>query len=403
MKKLPLALAVAGFTASLGAYAAIPTDAQPYQLVVPNLKAGIEVTLEGLYLQPSNSNLDYASVNQLTDIAFFDGFDFDAIEIDNQNNVQTVDPNYNFGFRVGLGYIFPNSGNDVQVNWTHFNHSHSNTTQAPDVSAIVTPNNHLTLVDPFLSDGLKRAALFLLNPVYDVAKVTGDAKFRLDSIDLDVGQFVDIGTRLRMRMFAGLRGAQVRNDQTTTVTAFGEFERFRGDDVIVVEYADQEVEQFDSKFTGIGPRFGVDSSYHIANCFGLIAHASVALLVGQTDSNTTSSNDFEATVFEVERRNGEIEDIDVFLVDVDNNINSDNNTRVVPALDGKLGFDYSYIFQNDSVLSLELGWQWTQYIDAVDKLTADVSGPIDLDFSNVTRTTSSVGFDGPYLTLNWKV
>ena len=53
MKKF-LVLATAGLSASLGAYAAIPTDAKPFQVIVPNIKAGPEIILEGLLLRPHN-------------------------------------------------------------------------------------------------------------------------------------------------------------------------------------------------------------------------------------------------------------------------------------------------------------------------------------------------------------
>ena len=84
------------------------------------------------------------------------------------------------------------------------------------------------------------------------------------------------------------------------------------------------------------------------------------------------------------------------------NTNTDNTTRVVPTFDAKLGLDYTYIFENQSMLTLEAGYQWTQYINAVDTLsTTPIVGAVGL--GSVTRTTSSVGYDGPYLTLNWKV
>jgi len=391
MKKISLALATAGLTASLGVYAALPTDAQPYQIVVPNLKSGIDITLEGLYLQPSNSNLDYANVQ-----TFSGAFNDDSIVLNNTSNLQTVDPDYNFGFRVGLGYTFPDSGNDVQLAWTHFNHSDSNSTTAPSNSLLTSTLGHTNFVNGPFDDEEKLFGLAFGLPIYDEASVTSDVKFRVDSIDLDVGQFVDIGTRLRMRMFAGLRFAQVKNDQTATTNASGSLTVDVGDEEdLIIDYTDTNIEQFNSKFTGIGPRFGIDSSYHIGNCFGVVGHAAMALLVGQVDSNTTANDTFFASVNVIDN-DGDLEFSDEFTLDTNTNINSDNVTRVVPAFDAKLGLNWSYIFTNESVLTIEGGYQVTQYIDAVDKLTVD-------DFNNVVRTSSSVGFAGPYLTLNWSI
>ena len=67
MKKFSVVLAAAGLTASLGAYATLPTDATPFSLNIPNLKSGLEITLEGLLLRQDVVNSDYATVS---------GFDF---------------------------------------------------------------------------------------------------------------------------------------------------------------------------------------------------------------------------------------------------------------------------------------------------------------------------------------
>src|SRR5437879_1537507 len=98
MSRLTISIAAATLAASLGAYAAVPTGAAPFQVVVPNLKSGVEFTLEGLYLQPTNSDLDYA-----TSVTSISG----SNSTTTTTNVSTVDPDYNFGFRVGLGYVFP--------------------------------------------------------------------------------------------------------------------------------------------------------------------------------------------------------------------------------------------------------------------------------------------------------
>lgn len=368
MKKISLALATAGLTASLGAYAAVPTDAQPFQVVVPNLKGGLEVTLEGLLLRPSTSDLDYAATNTL-------GFTFNpvvpSIAFTNPKSLQSIDPDYNFGFRVGLGYVFPDSGNDVQLNWTHFDHSDSDSVATLPGQSLVT---QFGLVLPDLTNF----------GVPSTITGNGDLSTKYDAVDLDAGQFLDIGTRLRVRMFGGLRFARVQSNVSDFYSA-----AYQVNVVPPVTLLFTETDNLNSKFTGVGPRFGLDTSYHIANCFGIVGHVAGALLVGNTKTDT---NQYFA--FAVSPAPGT-----VFTSQL--NTDTDSSTRVVPALDAKLGLDYTYIFENQSMLSLEAGYQWTQYIDAVDRINNNAINAIGL--GTVTRTTSSVGFDGPYLTLNWKV
>ncbi len=353
MSKLTVSVAAVTLAASLGAYAALPTGAAPFQVVVPNLKSGIEFTLEGLYLQPTNSDLDYA-----TSITSFAGSDSTA------TNISTVDPDYDFGFRIGLGYIFPDSGNDVQASWTHFSHS---TTDSAGFSGLGL-------------DVITRAGReFFGDSDTDNVTASSNADFKYDTVDLDVGQYISVGTRLQTRLFMGLRYAQVKNNLTDTYT--GAFTVTGAPGATLVDPAFSDVENYNSKFTGIGPRFGVDATYHVGNCFGVVGHVAAALLVGRVETSTNLSYSASDTP--------SISSLSV---------NADNQTRVVPAFDAQLGIDYTWpISNNASSLTIEAGWQVTQYIDAIDRLNTTTDG------DSVTRVTSNVGFDGPYLSLNYRM
>jgi hypothetical protein len=416
MRKFPLVLATVGLTASLGAFAAIPTDAAPFQLVIPNLKSGFDITLEGLLLQPSNSDLDYATSGTVKATSNTDNLPLTWTSV-GKANVESIDPSYNFGFRVGLGYTFAESGNDVQVSWTHFDQSDDDSFGLANGAALqsrLTGTTFLSLAPFSLDLGDDEGIAF--------KNITGSASSsvdtKLDAIDLDVGQYVDIGTRLRMRMFAGLRFAQVSSDMSSDFyqTVSGTVVRSEEPD-INFDGALALNEQFNSRFRGIGPRVGVDSIYHIGSCFGVVARAAVGLLVGQTETDSSYS---AAGVLFVDQERSNRREFARFADGA--TLDSSDSTRVVPVLDAKLGLNYSFIFDNQSTLTIEAGYQATQYIDAIDRLSA--SGTVNLpDFDGIdpglspsdrspvaipvavssSRTTSSIGFNGPYLSLNWKV
>ncbi len=355
MSKLTVSIAAVTMAASLGAYAALPTGAAPFQVVVPNMKSGIEFTLEGLYLQPTNSDFDYA-----TSIVSSSGSSSTA------TNISTVDPDYDLGFRIGLGYIFPDSGNDVQASWTHFSHNNTDSINFGNGSTfdvITRAGSEYTSND---------------NSVTNLA-VSSDADFKYDAVDLDVGQYISVGTRLQTRLFAGLRYAQVRNDLTDTYA--GDFSGAGdGTPALLAPIPFSDVEVYNSKFTGIGPRFGVDATYHVGNCFGIVGHVAAALLVGRVETSTNLS----------------FQESGVSPSSV--SVTADNQTRVVPAFDAQLGIDYTWpISNNASSFTVEAGYQATQYVDAIDRLNTTFDG------SPVTRVTSGVGFNGPYLSLNYKM
>lgn len=362
MRKLSFILATAGLAAStsLGAYAAVPTGAAPFQVVVPNLKSGLEFTVEGFYLQPTSSNLDYATFSSNNNPGE-----------SSAESVSTLDPNYDLGFRVGLGYIFPDSGNDVQLSWTHFDQSSSDSNTFGPGSISIDPTVISSANIEYLLD----------SDDFATANSALDAKY--DAVDLNVGQYLSLGTRLQTRLFAGLRYAELQNNLTNTYNGStqGLGVGFAGNNF-------NEVDAYNSKFTGVGPHFGVDMSYHVVNCLGVVGHASAALLVGRVETSTTISTTSTATVSSTTAAS------------------ADNQTRVVPAFDAKLGLDYSIPFQNDaSRLSIEAGYQVTQYLDAIDRLNVDYGGtttPTTVT-PTVSRSTSGMGFNGPYLSLNYKM
>lgn len=376
MKKFSLVLATAALTASLGAYAALPTSAAPFTLEIPNLKAGLEITLEGLWLQPSSSNLNYVGVDSFAASgAIFGGAG--PVTINTAQQVNSVDPSYDWGFRVGLGYVFANSGNDIQLNWTHFDNSYDSTTFGGPNAVLIT------------GAGIPLIDLGFLG-IPSTTSATSNVDIKMDAVDLDVGQYVNIGTRLQMRFFGGVRGARVEQNKTNNYAADYDISGITGPAVNNVDYNETDISN--SKFTGIGPRFGVDSSYHVWDCFGIVAHVAAAMLIGQTETDTTG-----AAVVSIDPNPLPT----VFPITVTTATNVDKTNRIVPVIDAKLGIDYTFEFQNRSSLSIEAGWQATQYINAVDSYNKSVSNLFGLGVNNVS--TSSLGFQGPYLSLNFNV
>jgi hypothetical protein len=319
MKKLTLALATIGLTTSLSVFASAPTGAQPFQVMVPDIKSGFDFTLTGLYLKPtaSNNQLFYAETEK--------------------NNVDTNysnEPGDHPAFSLGMGYVFKNSGNDVRLNWTHLHSSDDSST----TGNIVNPNFSAPLI------------------------ANSTVKFKYDAVDFDFGQYLSLGTRMQTRWFAGVRFAQINQDQTTSYAPKP------------TDLAPSGSIADNSKFSGIGPRLGVDGNYYLGKGFGFVTQLAGSLLVGNTESNTT------------------------WLTENPSTVDNPSQSRVVPALDGKLGVDYSKAMRNGSHFAIEAGYQISEYFNAIDRNTTAWSS----DGSN-TFTSSNIGFQGPYLSVKYKV
>lgn len=349
MKRLSIALAAIGLTAS--ALAALPAATDPTLVAVPQLPGGFVIGGTAYYLESSFSHgdLNYASLNTGT-TAFF------------SSELRSVEPGYDWGWGVNIGYIFPNTGNDVNLSYFYLDTDHHDSVNGPFISL-------------FNIDDIEIAP-------DSIILARAKSSYSLNQLDLTVGQFIDVGCRLILHPNVGLRWARFERDLNSD---YFETE----DDVAPFTIDDALFTHEKSDFDGIGPLVGIDASYYIGLGFGAVAHFDSALLVGSLDTSTNA----------VHVENFGAADQTSFV----NDFKADNIRRIVPVMDGKLGLDYTYVFNNaaNSDLTLEAGWMVSHYFNTVDRLSTIVDD--DTDPGNtvtiVGRTTSDFGLHGPYVSL----
>ncbi|MGB6977076.1 MAG: Lpg1974 family pore-forming outer membrane protein [Gammaproteobacteria bacterium] len=435
MKRLAVALAAVGLTASLGAHAAMPTGASATEVNVPQDSGGFFVGASALYWQPtvSGSDLDYA-VTQ----SFGPG---------NNTNQQiyNVDPNYDWGFNVFAGYNFGN-GNDVMLEYLRLHTNDSSTTNALAGGNVIPSHYVVTDTSLFLQNAL--SGISNLNDFDSYQSAYGKAKVNLDQGDLTVGQYLNIGCADQLRLFAGLRYAKLERKLTAnysqdpnnagdtnlgsgvTTSAIGLPTIINGLPFTVPVNASHGALQAydDSDFKGIGPIIGLSNSYYLGYGIGFIAGLDMGLLVGNVDDSLTLTNFQAAMTTTTTTSIPPVDDNDpVVLTGITPNgienittttINTDDARRVVPVVDAKLGLDYTYPFQNYGSLTLEAGWNVSHYWNAVDGIGGGASDA-NLAFFPATSTTpalfingvtaltpthrtNSVGYQGPYVTLTYR-
>jgi hypothetical protein len=360
MKRLSLALAAIGFSGSI--FAALPAATDPTVVNVPLLDGGFVIGVSGYYLQPSptHGDLDYASANPNTTTPF-------------SSSLRSVDPGYDWGWGANIGYIFPQTGNDINLSYFSLSTSDTNSVALPalDQNLLITPIGIVT-------DALEAPNI-----------ASSKAEYDINQVDLTAGQFINVGCRLRLHPSVGLRWASIDR----------KLNNFYTEPVVGTEFVadgDNLSANQKSDFDGIGPLTGLDASYYLGMGFGVVAHIDSALLIGSINSSASTTY---------------IEATGAIINSIDNNtFNLDSSNRLVPVVDAKLGLDYSYLFNNaaNSDLTLEVGWQADQYYNAIDKIEAaavDVDSDGDLISPGQIneRTTSRLGLSGPYATLTLHV
>jgi hypothetical protein len=226
---------------------------------------------------------------------------------------------------------------------------------------------------------------------------TAKAEFNLDQVDLMVGQYIDVGSRLRLHPMAGLRFASVERKLNDSYA-----DKIIGASGTGFSFPVSIVTEEKSDFEGIGPLVGIDSSYYVGGGFGLVGHFSSSLLVGNIDSqlNATINTPGFPTL-----------PVGLPPITVNSVFKAGSTQRIVPNYDAKLGVDYTYSFDNRSNLTLEVGYQVSHYYKAIDLLKTTnniVNWPAQsvVVFAPgvlVQRSTADFRLDGVYANLTLHV
>lgn len=366
MKRISAIIAIASLSTSAFALFLPSPDLEYFQdhiVSVPNLDGGFYLTAGGFYLRTLNSDLSYQTITgntvlggTLADLPLLGG-------------IKTIEPGEEWGYLIGVGYTFPNTGNDIGVDWFHFD---TNTIKAPTTFTIGAFN---TVPGQFI-----------------LTESNAQTSFRTDVVNLKWGQFVNVGNRILFHPFAGVSYGDFRREFDTQVAwALIGPEGVTNNSVSFVQ------QKINSEFEGIGPTAGIDSHYVLGFDLGLVANVAGSLLIGNTRTNGAYT------------QAGDAETLPPFIFLV--NTPSHSLVRVVPALDAKFGLDFSHRIYN-SRLTLEAGYRIDHYFNVFERINQDAAtsqvlngfpSPVFSIFivPPLLSKTSDLGFNGPYASLTF--
>jgi len=382
-KYTKLCLATLCFISSVSAFAdGYKGEAPPLvPVTIPSFAGGFEFSLGALYMTPDSSNLDYLVVQSI------------GWEAVNTSDVDyAVNPGYNWGFVLGLGYVFPNTANDVKLDWMYFHNNFKSS------EFIVGGDAQLvSFVPGFQMElGDSSSGNVTLN-------ANGTVKYDFDAVDLTFGQYLNIGPRLQTRLFTGLRYMRLDDDLSTEYAAITNRGVSTGS--VSSTFVDGSV---NSSFNGLGPMVGMKADYYLGTGFSLSGGIDMALLVGQLSLNADS----QVAVFTQSGSTAPYRLTDAENVDY----SYDSQQVIAPGFDAKFALNYKYQFNNGTLLGLELGYQVTKYIDVVEQIdTGDVAAVAApdagrstmaqafQDFENRDTDVTNFRLAGPYLTMNVKI
>ncbi len=159
------------------------------------------------------------------------------------------------GFRLGLGYLFPYDGWDVQFTWTRF-HTKATSSQRVEGDQFLTPSfNALTTSVGFAS------------PSILIVGANGIWKLMYNTLDAELGRATFFSRGLSLRPFLGVRGAWIAQDLNATYNS----------QAVTDAFAKVAAE---NNFRAVGLRGGIDLNYYFAKSWSIYGKASASLLFG---------------------------------------------------------------------------------------------------------------------------
>ncbi|KTD39062.1 major outer membrane protein [Legionella moravica] len=326
------------------------------RVYIPDLKPGFEFTASATYLQPHADNLGWAVITTV-------------LPIPSPNwQVETIDPEYQMGFNLGARYVFSNPGTDVQLNWSHLD------SQDRD-GVIVNPTSQW--VSPFSQTGTPPTATGQITGVSLLKIADTQLNFNYDSVNLDMGKFINFGSNLQSRLFTGISSVFIKERLIST---------FRGLPLPIFVFNNT------TSYKGIGPRLGLNNNYEFYRGIHLIGQFAGSLLYGrmqpaQYQFTGTSKELIAAQIY----------------VNQEGLANPTVN-QLVTALDAKLGLSYRYLYNQKTELTFEAGYMGALYINPLSSYETNTnviaidSGSLSTSSAKHTQSNFSVG--GPYVSIN---
>ncbi|MBS0605643.1 MAG: hypothetical protein JSR57_01725 [Verrucomicrobia bacterium] len=207
----------------------------------PMAKNGWNLWVRGdaLYWRASEDNLFYA----------YSGNDIGGSR---NRKALMVDFDWEWGFRLGMGYTIPRDKWDLSLYWTRFHtSSHS--------SFSINPPEEFLFINWW--------EINLLGNVGNSTSASGHWKADLDQLDLSLGREFFVGRRLTVRPHAGIRSAWIDQHLTST------FQTTTG----------STVTRMKNDFWGLGFFAGLDTRWMLSNSWHIFANGDLALLYGNFD------------------------------------------------------------------------------------------------------------------------
>jgi hypothetical protein len=271
----------------------------------PQVRDGADLFLFGdlFYWNAHENGLPVAVINEGSDVNLSDA------------DAKVIHSDWDFGFRLGVGYNLPHDGWDVNLTWLRF-HTHGHKRVHADSDEFIFPT--------------RAHAGDLINTVCD--KSHSHWKLHLNQLDLDLGREFFVSKWVTLRPHFGLRTDWIYQKWDTD---YRNFTGIATPNEIEAEYKDN--------WWGMGLEAGLDTQWGLGGGWSLFGNMTGAILYGFHDMNY---EDEVSPPQDYTNSKGKFADVD-FSYRVSH-----------PVLDLMMGLRYDCMFSDDRFhFGIEAGWE----------------------------------------------
>jgi len=291
--------------------------------------------IEGVGLSFTGEYLYWKSTATENTYAFLGGVDAVG-DPANLGHAKDINTDWSHGFRLGLDYKLPYDGWNIGADYTYYraDGEDSVTVTAADNAA----GTYLYPAFVYNATGMPPAVVF------GHAKSTADLDF--DRVNFEIGRNTKISETLSVRFFGGASVIWV--DAKTQ-------QSFYDTTAPVLGLGYHHTASAEANYYGI--RAGLDAEMKLKYGFSLLGKAAGAMLVGDLETSTIAGLDANA---------------DGVLARNETSGNTKNSAyRVVPGLELEAGVAWERKILDGLNLKVFLGYQFSDYIGAMERLEAD--------------------------------
>jgi hypothetical protein len=242
--------------------------------------------------------------------------------------VKNVSHDWDFGFRVGLGYNMPHDGWDLSLAWLRFNTDGDKTVHTNSSEVIFSTRAHPA--DPLASS---------TTAVASFSKAKSHYRLRLNQLDLDLGREFFVSKWLTLRPHFGLRADWVRQKWDI---------KYKNSNLVGVGFPNEADVKYKDRWVGMGLEGGLDTQWGLGCGWSIFGDLTAGIVYG-----------FHRLGFKDTDTPNQLTDTSGVYANVSERL------RVSHAiLDLMLGLRYDAMFNCDRFhLGLQIGWEHHAYIN----------------------------------------